>query len=137
DAGVDRDLGAAADGLDDLGQQVEGDRGAVELAAAVVGKHDAVDAEVGQGPGVLDVLHALDDDLAGPQLADDVEVLETDGGVERVVHQRADGPAGGAERGELQLGSGQEVVPQPRAGDRVEHGAEGDLRRDREAVALV
>src|SRR5262249_62107107 len=66
DAGVDRDLRAAADGLDDPGQQAEGDGGAVELAAAVVGQYDPVDAEGGEGPGVLDVLHALDDDLAWP-----------------------------------------------------------------------
>src|ERR1700761_2952023 len=56
DAGVYGDLVAPADGLDDLRQEVEGDGGAVKLAAAVVGQHDPVNAEVGEGPGLLDVL---------------------------------------------------------------------------------
>ena len=53
------------------------------------------------------------------------------------IEQLADGAAGGAERGELELGRGQEVVPPPRAGDRVEDSAGRDLGRDGEAVALV
>ena len=51
---------------DDLGQQVERHRRPVELAAAVVGQHDAVDADVDDSARVLDGLHALDDDLARP-----------------------------------------------------------------------
>ena len=47
---------------------MERDGRAVELTAAVVGEHDAVHAEIGELPRVLDVLHALDDDLAGPQI---------------------------------------------------------------------
>ena len=58
-------------------------------------------------------------------------------GVHRGVEQLADRAAGRGERRELELGRGQEVPPPPRARYRVQHGAERDLRRDREAVALV
>ena len=67
DAGVHHDRGVLADLTDHLGQEAEGDGGAVELAPAVVGQQDAVDAEVDEALGVLDGLHALDDDLAGPR----------------------------------------------------------------------
>src|SRR5699024_4659664 len=52
DAGVEDDLDVVADFAGDLGQQVEGDGGAVELAAAVVGQHDGIDAQVGEFLGV-------------------------------------------------------------------------------------
>ena len=48
DAGVDHHLGVVADLAHDVRQQVERDRRAVELATAVVGEQDAVDAEVGE-----------------------------------------------------------------------------------------
>ena len=50
DAGVDHHLDVLADLAHDLGQQVERDRRAVELTAAVVGQQDAVDAHVDQPP---------------------------------------------------------------------------------------
>ena len=137
DAGVEVHLHVGADLAHDVRQQVEGDRRAVELAAAVVREHDAVDALAGEDLRVLDGLHALDDDLAGPDLADDVEVVEGDGRVHRGVEQLADGAAGRRERGELELRGREEVDPPRRAGDRVDDGAGRQLRRDREAVALV
>ena len=82
-------------------------------------------------------LDALDDDLARPQRADDVEVREADRRVHRGVEQLADGAAGRGQRGELELGSGQEVDPPPRPRDRAGDGAQGQLRRDGEPVALV
>jgi len=103
----------------------------------VVGQQDAVDAQVDEALGVLHRLDTLDDDLARPHGADDLEVLVADGGVHGVVEQLAHGAAGGLQGGELQLGRGQEVEPPPRAGDRVEDGAGRDLGRDGEAVALV
>ena len=118
-------------------QQVERDRRAVELAAAVVGEDDAVDAEVDEALGVLDVLHALDHDLARPDLADDLEVLVADRRVHRGVEQLADRAAGRRQRRELELRGREEVVPPPRPRDGVDDRAEGQLRRDREAVALV
>src|SRR5699024_6484886 len=127
DAGVQGDLGVGAYLAHDLGQQVERDRGAVELAPAVVGQHDAVDPEVGQAPGVRDVLHALDHELAGPQLPDRGEVVVVDGGVHRRVQQLTDRAAGGGQRGELQLGGGEEVHPPPGPGHRVGHGAQRQL----------
>ena len=44
DAAVDPDLGPAADRLDDLGQDVDRGRDAVELSRAVVADDDPVDA---------------------------------------------------------------------------------------------
>ena len=92
---------------------------------------------VGELRGILDVLHALDDELARPHAADHVEVVERDRRVHRRVEQLADGAAGRRQRGELERRGGQEVPPPPRARDRVDDRAERELRRDREPVALV
>ena len=86
---------------------------------------------------VLDVLHALDHDLAGPEVADDSQVVVADGRVHRGVEHLPHRAAGGRQRRELELGRREEVVPPPGAGDRVDDRPDGELRRDREAVALI
>jgi len=78
DAGVDHHLDVVADLASDLGQQVEGDGGAVELAATVVREQDAVNTKVGKALRVFKVLHSLDHDLAWPHVADDLEVVVVD-----------------------------------------------------------
>ena len=103
----------------------------------MVRQDEAVDAEIDQARGVLNVLHALHDELARPHAADDVEVVVADGRVHRGVEQFTDGAAGGAERGELELGRGEEVEPPPRPRDGVDDRADRELGRDREPVALV
>src|SRR5699024_5022998 len=119
------------------GQQLERHRRTVELTAAVVGQHDRVDAEVGELLRVLERLHALDGELAGPHGADLGEVVEVDGRVHRRVEQLTDGSAGLRQGGELELRSGQEVPPPPRTGNRVEDRLRRQLRRDGEAVAGI
>jgi hypothetical protein len=137
DAGVERDLDLVPDRRDHVRQQVERHRRPVELPPAVVGQHDAVDPEIGEDLRVGHVLHALDDELAGPHRPDHVQVAEADRRIHRLVQQLAHGAAGGGQRGELELRRGQEVVPPPRPRHGVEHGAQRELRRDREAVARV
>src|SRR5690606_32741849 len=75
DAGVDADLDVPAHLAHHIRKQMERDGRAIELAPAVIGEHDAVDPAVGERLRVVDVLHALDHDLAGPHAADDVEVV--------------------------------------------------------------
>jgi hypothetical protein len=81
----------------------------------VVGQDDAVDAGVDQALRVLDVLHALDHDLAGPEVADHCQVVVADGGVHRGVEHLPHRAAGGRQRRELELGRREEVVPPPGA----------------------
>src|SRR5699024_4159476 len=123
DAGVDADLGVGTDLARDLGQQMERDRGTIELAPAVVGQDDPVHAQVGERLGDLERLDPLDHELAGPYAADDLEVLEADGGIHRGVQQFAHGAAGRGQRGELEGGRGEEVEPPPGPRDCVQHGA--------------
>src|SRR5581483_1912555 len=52
-AAVDDDFGAAADRLDDLGQHVERAAAMVELAAAMIGDEDELDAVIERDLGVL------------------------------------------------------------------------------------
>src|SRR5699024_6417613 len=120
DAGVDDDLHVLADLTSHLGQQFERHWRTGEPTSAVVGQHDRVDAEVGELLRVLERLHALDGELAGPHGADLGEVVEVNGRVHRRVEQLADGPAGLGQGSELELRGGQEVPPPPRTGNRVE-----------------
>src|SRR3546814_19868580 len=69
--------------------------------------------------------------------SDLLEVVEADRRIHRRVEEVAHGAAGVGEGGELELGRREEVDPPPGARDRVEDGAERQLRRDGEAVALV
>lgn len=69
------------DGVDDRRKGVESGQCAVELAAAVVGDDDAVDA-VGSGPvGVGGVEDALEDERQPGVVAQPVQVLPGQGGV--------------------------------------------------------
>ena len=91
-------------------EEVERHRGAVELAAAVVRQDDPVDTAINQTRRVRNVLNPFHHKLAGPHRADEVEVVVADRGVHRRVEQLPHGAAGGAERGELQLRSGEQAV---------------------------
>ena len=122
-------LGVCTDLAHDLGQEVEGDGRAVELAAAVIGERDAIDAQVGELLRVGDGLHALDDELARPLLLDPGEVLVGDGGVEHEVEQLGDSAVPAAEARERERLGGQEVPPPPGAGYGVGDRAAGARRR--------
>ena len=74
-AAVDDQLDAPADGVDDLAQAVERRRRMVEVAPAVVGDVDRVDAVLDGELGVLRGLDALDDQRHAGALADPVELL--------------------------------------------------------------
>src|SRR5699024_2205944 len=93
DAGVDADLGVRSDFTRDLGQQVEGDRGAVQLPPAVIGQDDPVDPVGGEGLGVLEALDSLYDQLAGQQLPDALQVLVDDRRIQCRVQQDIHGDA--------------------------------------------
>ena len=67
---------------------------AVQLASAVVRQQNTVHTQIGKFLGVLNILHALNDDLAGPDAADFFQVLIVNGGVHRRVQQLAHGTAG-------------------------------------------
>lgn len=127
DARVEVHLGVVADLVHDLRQQVEGDRRSIELPTAVIRECD----------GVIHVLHAFDDELAGPLLLNPLQIVVRHRGVEHRVEQFADRavPARQARKGEP-LGS-QEVPPPLGAGDGVDNRADRERRRNREAVALV
>ncbi len=75
DAAVEHHLDVGADRIDDLRQRRDRGRRAVELTAAVVGDHDRARAGLGREPRVLDIEHALEDELARPQAPDPLDVL--------------------------------------------------------------
>ena len=140
DAGVQDDRRVAVVRLErrrDVREQVERDRGAVQLAAAMVGQHDAVGAVVHHPAGVLDGLDALDHELALPRFAQPVEVIERQGGVEHRVDQVRDGAGVAGQRREGQRLVGEEVEPPRRPVGGVQHGLDRQRRRDGHAVADV
>src|SRR5712671_4978956 len=47
----------------------------VELATAMVGDHQCARAGLGRDPRVVDIEHALENELAGPQAPDPLDVL--------------------------------------------------------------
>src|SRR2546427_333414 len=75
DAAVDEDLDLIADGVDHVGQRTGCGGHRIELAAAVVGDDEAVDAGVRGAPRVLGIEHALDDQPTGPLLAHPGDVV--------------------------------------------------------------
>jgi hypothetical protein len=85
-APVRQHLGLVSDRLDDGGQRADGRRHRVELAAAVVGDDDAVDARCHRAPGVLRVEHALDDQSPAPVLSHSGDVVPRHARVELSVH---------------------------------------------------
>src|SRR5262245_46068595 len=68
DAAIHHDVDPIADGVDDLGELIERGPRAVELAAAVIGQHDAGAADLGGAPGVSNRHHALETEFAIPDL---------------------------------------------------------------------
>lgn len=98
DAAVDEDLDLVleAHGSQDghrLGEDLDAGAGELELAAAVVGEHDALDAALDGLDDVLDALHALEHDGHGRDGAEPGDVGPGEGGVD----EGGDG-AGGALR---------------------------------------
>src|SRR6185312_6213991 len=127
DAGVEQDLGVLADLAHDLWQQMEWDRRTVELPATVIGEQDAVDTHRRKRAGVIQVLHALDDELAWPLLLDPGEILKGHRGIEHGVEQFGDRARPAVEGGEGERFGGEEVDPPGRARNRVDD----RLRRER------
>ena len=116
---------------------MEGYGRTVQLTTAVVREQNTVYAQIGEFLRVFEVLHAFNHDLAGPHFADNLQIFIVDGGVHRVIQKLAHGAAGRGERGEFQLGRGQEVEPPPGARNRVQQGLHRQMRRNRETIALI
>jgi hypothetical protein len=85
-AAVHQHFEPVADGIGDARQGGDAGGDAVELAAAVVGDDDAVDAGLGGFARVLDVEDALQHDPAWPVLAHPGQVLPGHARVELAVH---------------------------------------------------
>jgi hypothetical protein len=116
------DFGAVADLARHFREEVEGNRGAVELAAAVVGEQDGVDAQVGGAHRVGDRLDPLHDEFPGPLVLDPREVVVGHRRVEHRVEQLGDRARPAVERGEGERLGREEVrvltgplttIPQP------------------------
>src|SRR5690606_9314370 len=75
DAAVHEDLHAPTCRLDDRRQDVDGGRHAIELAAAVVGDDNAVDAVFDHLLALVRADDALDQQRPLPDTADEIEVL--------------------------------------------------------------
>ncbi len=118
-------------------QQVERHWRTIELTAAVVGQHHAVDAEVDDRPGIVERLNSLDHQLVRPLRLDPRQIVERDGRVEHRVQVFGDRPRPAVQRRERQRLGGQQVEPPARVRHGVEHRAQRQRRRDGHAVAGV
>lgn len=128
----------------DRGQRLRAGHGAVQLAAAVVRDHDAVGAQLQRVARVVRVEDALDDQLALPLVADPLQVLPGDAGVE-VLAQPADvvgqasgvAPIGG-DVAEIVGAAVQADVPGPaRVQHRLQHTAPGAVGAAHAAVEVA
>src|SRR6201999_1301997 len=81
----------AADSIDDLGQRADSRGHGVELATAVVGDDDAVNARLDRPPCVLRVEDPLHEQPPAPVLTDPGDVIPGDAGVELGVHPLLEG----------------------------------------------
>src|SRR5579883_3584145 len=142
-AAVEHDLDVGADRIDDPRQHRDrGDR-TIELTPAVVGDDERGSSGLGGAAGVLDVEQSLDDQLAGPQLADPFDILPGERRIELAgdpLRQRADALHAAHPSGEVAegLALAGEDADRPSGPLRdIDHIGELDLRRHRHAVAQV
>src|SRR5690625_7832141 len=82
DAGVQQDRRVVAEFSSNFWQQVEGDRGAIELAATVIRQQDAIDAGINHATSIFQCLNTFHYDLARPDLSNNLEVVLITGRVE-------------------------------------------------------
>jgi len=75
DAAIDQHVNPIADGRHHFGKRPNAPWDAVELPAAVIGDHERVRPLVHDSTRVFRGVHALDEDLAVPQLADPFEIV--------------------------------------------------------------
>ena len=75
DAAIEDHRGAVAHGGDHLGQDVHGWRGRIQRPPAVIGHHHGVGAVLDGEHRVFLTQDALDDQLAGPEIAHAVDIL--------------------------------------------------------------
>jgi hypothetical protein len=137
DAGVQPHLGVVPDLVDDLRQQLDRRRRAVELPTAVIGQQHRVGPVCDDVTGVVDVLDALHHELAGPHFADPVQVVEIQRRVEHGVDELLDRAAPRGERREGQWLGREQVEPPSRVQGTFEEGAQRQRGRDGQAVAHV
>ena len=83
DTGVHEHLGPSTQRLHGGLHQLQRYGSAVELSTAVVGQQDAVRARVHHAEGVVDALHSLDHELAGPGVAEPLDIGHRQCGIER------------------------------------------------------
>jgi len=73
-AAVEQHFATARHGFDHFRQRRDGRARAVQLPTAVVGNHDRIGADLAGHPRILRIENALDDDLARPLLAQQLDV---------------------------------------------------------------
>ncbi len=82
DAAIEHEFDLRAHCIGNFGQHRDRRRRAVELPAAVIGDDDGGGTGAGRDPGIFHIEYALDDQLAGPQAADPLDILPAESGIE-------------------------------------------------------
>src|SRR5262249_13579312 len=82
DSAIEHHLDVGADRIDNLWQRRDRRRRAVELPPAVVRHHQRGCASLGGEPGILDVKDALEDQLAGPEAPDPIDIFPVERRIE-------------------------------------------------------
>ena len=103
----------------------------------MVRQDDGIDAEINGNDGVLERLHPLEHKLAGPDAPEPGDVGSGDRGIEHLREQVADRAPGRGERRELQRPRREQVAPPPRIHGHARERAQGELRRNRQAIADI
>ena len=88
DAAVDPDLGATVDRRDDLREDIDRGRDAIELAGAVIADDDAVDPVLGAKPRIVPGHDALDHQRERRPAADRGQVVPREPGEDRLLELR-------------------------------------------------
>ena len=104
DAAVGQDRHAAVDRLQDLRQDLDRRRHRVELASAVVGDDQAVDALLRGAPGIGRVEHPFEEDRQLRDLTHPRQVFPAQGGVEELIDELGQGRSLLSARQALEVG---------------------------------
>src|SRR5579863_1405138 len=139
EAAVDHDRGLTAGRLDHPGKRADRSDGAVELAAAMIGDDDSIDAALDRLSRFVRMQEALEDERPAPQAAQPIDVMPADVRIELLDHERAEGGHRGARGviGESRLRRLTHPHDPPRPAQEVGDGARAPAQGEGHSVAGV